>query len=209
MYNCFSVTTGPQPDTSEFEKVRSKLQDLVSSDDFRNSLCPETRTFIASSLDTAGSTDISHFYLMRVLVEAKGGNYGHLLREAISNNYVPEIVEKKKPAKLTASQLLMIEKKRKKKMKSALVPLSMFPGNFRRMETELGKRMDQFAKENKGFAKLENELNDKNMTSKKAVTYVRVWGNPETIKTLTDRLREGARKAQLKMDQERRVCTLH
>ena len=191
----------------EVEDYKSRLQGLMTSDSgLISRLGRETQNCLHECLERASTSDVSLFYLMRVLMEAKGDNFNHLTRQAVSSNYVPLTIEKNSgPTKLSATQKLMIERRRKRKMNSVVVPLAMYPGNFRRMESELGSTMNTFATNNKGYAKLENDMNTKNMAEKKAVTYVRIWGNPEGIQTLQDRFRAAARKAQQKMDAERVV----
>lgn len=163
----------------------------------------QTKDFIKECLRSAGPHDYSQFQLMKVLYQAKRGNFTCLTREAISTNK-PELV-KKAPTRITASQKLLIEKKRKKKLQSAVVKLSMYPGNFRRMESLLGGKMVNIAKQSKGYAQLQNDLNTENMASNNVGTYVKVWGNPETIKTLSNRFAECAKQAQLAIDEARKV----
>lgn len=170
-----------------------------------SSLAPITKEIISLCIEKASHTDPSYFYLMEVLVQARGGNFKNISREVISSNPPSSMPEKKKPAKLTATQIQIIERKRKKKMQSALVKLCMFPGNFRKMESTLGSKLHDIAREKKAYVQLENRMNTESMATNTSVTYVRVWGNPETIKSLGDRLKESAREAQQKVDAERQV----
>ncbi|XP_045192824.2 uncharacterized protein LOC123549087 [Mercenaria mercenaria] len=187
----------PMPSRDEFLDSQAKLEEQV--DPLRAYLPKHLLTCLDDCMNSATETDYSYCQFISILVKAKLGDFSMLSRAVLSTNskiserdLQREISRKKK---LTPHQIEIIKNKRKRKMNSVLIKLPVFPGNFTKLQLD-------FVKESKGYLEPQYNLNNQNFESKKIETWVKVWGDPTNMKTLSERLTEEARAVQKRMDSE-------
>ena len=178
---------------AELEKHLEPLKEVLSNNLF---------ACIDHCLNSASETDYSCCQFITVLVKAKLSDYSPLSRAVLSTNskiserdLQREINRKKK---LTAVQIEIIKNKKKKKMNSHVIKLPVFPGNFSKLKLN-------YVQDMKGFIEPQYQMNNENFESKKLETWVKVYGDPSNIKSLSARLIEEARAVQKRMDEKFRV----
>lgn len=195
-----SMLAGPLPESGLLLSYKETLEKILEK---QRSILPKSLIMlIEKCLNTGTASDYSLGQMITILVKAKHGDYSMLSRATLSTN--SKLSEKElqrsinRNKKLTPSQVEIIISKKKKKLKSDLIKLPVFPGNFPKMKTD-------FVKENKGFIQLQYDLNNQSFAENKIETYVKVWGDPANLKTLNQRLIEEAKVVQKQVDNERRV----
>ncbi|WAR11776.1 hypothetical protein MAR_025956 [Mya arenaria] len=211
---CAPACHGPSsPSEKEFSDVKSRSQDtlnLLAEDS--GSFHPASHSFLCDAIESASPTDHSRFMLMKVLVQAQQNDWSLLFRQnicsnkSISEREIQREVNKKK--KLTEQQKEIIKQKRIKKMKkldSTEITLSIYPGNMKKLEKEIGSGLHQFARKKDTYIEFQAQVNSVNMAANKQSTVLKVWGNLEDVSCLHSLLEASACKVQKEMDDLREV----
>ncbi|KAL4234171.1 hypothetical protein ACF0H5_005824 [Mactra antiquata] len=159
-------------------------------------------TNISNTNNDYNGKSYSYIQLITVLCNAKQQDFSMLSRASVSANskfsereLQREINRKKK---LTPHQVDMIIRKKKKKTPACLVKLPIFPGNLQKL-----LKLEYVSKSKVAIVEPHYTKNNTNFDNNRVESFVKVWGNPENIKTLTARMIQNAKCVQERMDAER------
>ena len=170
---------------SDWEPDQLKLSECISY--FRTMLETENHnvpsilvTFIKNLIDSVIPTDCSKCRLLNILYLTHKGDFSFLTREAICKNCtesVQAVKPKRRPKPLTQQQYDYIIRKKRKKMDSEVVTLSMFPGNIKKFETKLGASLADYSKKEGFIYELKHRRNNRCFDDNVNKTYIQIWSN--------------------------------